>query len=69
MACEANESSQVERVFCYRARPPIAEQRLRVSGECSVVYALNRPFSDGTIHELFEPIDFVACLVALLRSS
>jgi len=50
----------------YLARPPIAESRLSVDGDGLVVYELKHPFSDGTTHVLFEPIDFIARLAALV---
>lgn len=50
----------------YLARAPVAEDRLSVDRDGLVVYELKRPFSDGTTHVLFEPIDFIARLAALV---
>ena len=44
--------------------PAIAEQRLSADG--LVVYELKRAFSDGTMHVLFEPHDFIARITALV---
>ncbi len=63
---EAHERSKQERVCRYMARPPIAQERLSVDGDGLVVYELKHPFSDGTTHVLFEPVDFIARLAALV---
>jgi hypothetical protein len=39
---------------------------LSVDGDGLVVYELKHPFSDGTTQVLFEPLDFVARLAALV---
>ena len=66
VGCEARERGKLERVCRYMARPPIAEERLSVDGDGLVVYELKHPFSDGTTHVLFEPVDFIARLAALV---
>ena len=40
--------------------------RLSVDGDGLVVYELKHPFRDGTTHVLFEPLDFIARLAALV---
>ena len=50
----------------YMSRPPIALQRLSLDGDGLVVYVLKHPFRDGTTHVLFEPLDFMARLAALV---
>ena len=45
---------------------PIALERLSVDGDGLVVYQLKHPFRDGTTHVLFEPLDFIARLAALV---
>jgi hypothetical protein len=53
--------------YCrYVARPAIALQRLSRDGDGLVVYELKHPFRDGTTHVLFEPLDFIARLAALV---
>ena len=39
---------------------------LSVDGDGLVVYELKHPFADGTTHVLFEPLDFIARLAALV---
>jgi hypothetical protein len=65
VGCEARERGKLERVCRYMARPPITEERLSIDGDGLVVYELKHPFSDGTTHVLFEPVDFIARLAAL----
>ena len=66
VACEAHDRAKLERVCRYRARPPLAEQRLSLDADGLVVYALKHAFRDATTHVLFEPIDFIARLAALV---
>ena len=54
------------RVYRYVSRGPIALQRLSLDGDGLVVYQLKHPFSNGTTHVLFEPLDFLARLAALV---
>ena len=66
VACKAHERTKLGRLCRYISRPPIALERLSVDGDGLVVYELKRPFSDGTTHVLFEPLDFIAKLAALV---
>ncbi len=66
VACEAHQREKLERVCCYVARGPIALERLSVDGDGLVVYQLKHPLRDGTTHVLFEPLDFIARLAALV---
>ena len=56
----------MERLCRDVARPAIALERLSRDGDGLVVYALKHPFRDGTTHVLFEPLDFMARLAALV---
>jgi len=42
----------------------IAEKHLSTTNEGKVRYELKNPYCDGTTHEIFEPVDFIAKLVA-----
>ena len=66
VACEAYQSETLERLCRYIARPPIANERLSTNRAGQVVYELKHPFRDGTTHVLFEPLDFIARLAALV---
>ena len=48
------------------ARPAISEQRLSLTNHGMVRYQLKTPYRDGTTHVLFEPLDFISKLAALV---
>jgi len=64
----------LERLCRYLLRPPIATERLHSSSAAArhetadgqVVYELKRPWSDGTTHLVFEPLEFLGRLCALV---
>ena len=66
MACRAGEREKLEGLCRYVARPPLAHPRLDRDGDGLVVHRLKRPFRDGTTEFLFEPLDFLARLAALV---
>jgi hypothetical protein len=66
VACKAGERRKLARLCRYVARPAIALERLSRDGDGLVVYELKHPFRDGTTHVLFEPLDFIARLAALV---
>ena len=47
-------------------RPAIAEQRLSLAGNGSVVVALKTPYDDGTSHVVLTPMEFMGRLSALV---
>ena len=66
VACGAHERDKLERLCRYMARGPLSNERLSVDGDGLVVHELKRPFRDGTTQCLFEPLDFLARLAALV---
>ena len=66
VSCEAHQRDKRERLCRYIARPPVSVQRLSVSSHGKVVYTLKTPYRDGTTQIVFESIDFVARLAALV---
>ncbi len=66
VACEAHQRDKLERLCRYVSRGPIALERLSIDGDGLVVHELKHPFRDGTTHVLFEPLDFLARLAALV---
>jgi len=48
------------------ARGPVSNERLSIDGDGLVVHERKRPFRDGTTQCLFEPLDFLARLAALI---
>ena len=66
VACGARERNKLERLCRYMARGPLSNERLSIDGDGLVVHELKRPFRDGTTQCLFEPLDFLARLAALI---
>ena len=48
------------------ARPAVSEKRLSLTAHGKVRYELKTPYRDGTTHVIFEPLDFIARLAALV---
>jgi len=66
VACAAHQRERVERLCRYITRPALALERLSTNGAGQVVYQLKTPYRDGTTHFVFEPIEFLARLAALV---
>jgi hypothetical protein len=60
------ERKKLERLCRYIARPAISEKRLSITPAGNVRYQLKTPYRDGTSHVVFEPLDFMARLAALV---
>ncbi len=60
------ERKKLERLCRYITRPAIAENRLSLTPIGQVCYQLRTPYRDGTTHVVFEPLDFLAKLAALV---
>jgi Putative transposase len=65
VATKAHERGKLERLCRYIARPAVSEKRLSLTAH-KVRYALKTPYRDGTTHVVFEPLDFIAKLAALV---
>ena len=52
-----------------RVRPAVSEKRLSLTEHGQVRYSLKTPWRDGTTHVIFEPLDFIARLAALMPKS
>jgi len=66
VAAHAHQRKKLERLCRYIARPAIAEKRLSMTSTGKVRYELKTPFRNGTTHVIFEPLDFIARLAALV---
>lgn len=66
VAAHARERGKLERLCRYISRPPVSEKRLSLTADGRVSYRLKTPYGDGTTHVLFEPLDFLAHLAALV---
>jgi hypothetical protein len=62
----ARDRKRLERLCRYVSRPPIASERLSRLADGRVLYRLKRRWRDGTTHVLFEPLDFLGRLAALV---
>ncbi len=59
VAAPAGHRRRLERLCRYALRPPIAEERLRMTAYGLVALTLRHPWSDGTTHVLFEPLELL----------
>lgn len=66
-AVEAGKRGDLEVLCRYILRPAVTQDRVRWSeGDDTVEWTLSRPWSDGTTSLVFEPLDFLARLAALI---
>ena len=65
VSAPAGNRERLERLCRYGLRPPIAQDRLRLTGGGQIVLQLRRRWSDGTTHLLFDPIELLERLAAL----
>ena len=66
VAAEAHQRDKLERLCRYITRPAISENRLSLTNQGKVRYELKTPYRDGTTYVIFEPVDFIAKLAALV---
>ena len=65
-AGEPWERKKLERLCRTITRPAVSEKRLSLTEHGQVRYTLKNPWRDGTTHVIFEPLDFIARLAALI---
>jgi Putative transposase len=66
VAVPARRRGQVEKVCRYILRPPLAVERLTESTGGQVLYQFRRPWSDGSTALLFDPLELLERLAALV---
>ena len=66
VAVKGSQRDKLERLCRYICRPPVSEKRLFLTQRGDIGYTLKTPYRDGTTHVLFEPLDFIARLAALV---
>ncbi len=66
VACKSNQRRKLERLCRYITRPAIAEQRLSLASNGSVIVALKTPYDDGTSHVVLSAMEFMGRLAALV---
>lgn len=62
----AGHRERLERVCRYALRPPVARDRLSVTGDGQVRLALRHRWTDGTTHVSFAPVDLLGRLAVLV---
>ena len=62
----AHQRDKLERLCRYISRPAVAEKRLSLLPNGQVRYELKTPYRNGTTHVIFEALDFIAKLAALI---
>lgn len=66
VAVDGCDRAAVERICRYLGRPPIAQDRLTELDDGRLRYTMKKPWSDGTVALVFEPLDLIARLCALV---
>ncbi len=66
VAAKAHERKKRERLCRYISRPAVSEKRLSLMPKGNIRYELKTPYRDGTTHVIFEPLDFISRLAALV---
>lgn len=66
---EAHQRDKLERLCRYISRPAVSEKRLAVTTNGQVRYELKTPYRNGTAHVIFDPLNFIAKLAALVPPS
>ena len=66
VASKANERAKLERLCRYITRPAVSAKRLSMTRNGRVRYELKTPWRNGTTHVIFEPLDFISRLAALV---
>ena len=66
VASEAHEREKLERLCRYITRPAVSTERLSLTPQGNIRYRLKTPYRDGTTDVVFEPLDFMARLAALV---
>jgi len=62
----AHDRMRLERLCRYAGRPPLATERLSLLPDGRLLYRLKRRWRDGTAHMIFEPLELVEKLAALV---
>jgi len=66
VAIPGRDRARLERLFKYAGRPPLSMERLELLPDGRLRYGLKTPWRDGTTHVLFEPLELIEKLCALV---
>ena len=62
----AGHRDRLERICRYALRPPVATDRLRLTDTGQVLLELRRRWGDGTTHLVFDPVELLERLAAII---
>ena len=63
---KSHQRDKLERLCRYVSHPAVSEKRLALTAHGQVRYQLKTPYRNSATHVLFEPLDFIAKLAALV---
>ena len=66
VSCQPYQRERLQRLCRHVTRPAICFDRLTVRFDGTIQYELKNPFSNGTTHILFSPLDLLSNLAALV---
>jgi hypothetical protein len=66
VSAKAGQRDKLERLCRYISRPPVSVHRLSLTQNGKIRYELKTPYRNGTTHMIFEPLDFISKLAALV---
>jgi len=66
VAISFHDRPRLERLFRYAARPPLSMDRLEALPDGRLRYWFKTPWRNGTTHAIFEPLEFLEKLAALV---
>ncbi len=66
VSAKAHQRDKVERLCRYIARPAVSTHRMERLPDGKISYKLKTAYKNGTTHVVFEPLDFIARLAALV---
>ena len=66
MVAAADQRDKLERLCRTITRPAVSSERLSLTPQGLIHSRLKAPYRDGTTHVVFEPLDFIARLAALV---
>jgi hypothetical protein len=68
VSVKAYQRDKLEHLCRYISRPPVSKHRLSLTQEGNIRYELKTPYRNGTTAMVFEPLDFISKLAALIPS-
>ncbi len=66
VSCWSTNKARLEQLVRYTARPAVSEERLSEVENGDIHYRLKKPWTDGTTHVVFSPLEFLEKLAALV---